>query len=106
MKIREQLRAARRQAGVTQRELARRAGVPQSTVARIESGILEPRADTAERIAAALGLSFAVEPRFGEGVDRGLIRRYLRLSPRERIEYGAATGRALRRLRSAAEGTG
>lgn len=36
------LREARRACGLTQRDLARRAGVAQSTVARIEAGTLSP----------------------------------------------------------------
>ncbi len=38
-------REARRLAGLSQREFARRAGVPQSTVARIERGRMEPTFD-------------------------------------------------------------
>lgn len=40
------VRSARRQAGLTQRELAQRTGIPQSTIARIERDQNDPRAST------------------------------------------------------------
>ena len=47
---------ARQQAGLTQRELAERAGVTQSEIARIESGKREPSIPTIQRILAGAGL--------------------------------------------------
>lgn len=55
------LRAARRGAGLTQRELARRAGTAQSVVARIESGQTSPAADTLARLLAAAGFEARIE---------------------------------------------
>ncbi|MFF0467025.1 helix-turn-helix domain-containing protein [Micromonospora zamorensis] len=50
------LRALRRRADLSQRELAQRAGVPQPTLARIESGrALDPRFRTVERLVRAAG---------------------------------------------------
>jgi transcriptional regulator with XRE-family HTH domain len=55
------LRALRRQADLSQRELAQRSGVPQSTIARIESGAAtDPRFRTVERIVAAAGATLDV----------------------------------------------
>lgn len=48
--------------GLSQRELARRAGVPQSTVGRIEAGLLDPRIGTVERLLRACGMDLAVVP--------------------------------------------
>lgn len=68
------LREARRRADLSQRELAARAGVPQSTVARIETGVIDPKASTLRRILRACGADIEAMPVLGEGVDRTLIR--------------------------------
>ncbi len=55
------LRALRRLADLSQRELAARSGVPQSTVARIESGqAVDPRFRTVERLIRAAGSTLGV----------------------------------------------
>ena len=54
------LTSARVRAGLSQRELAARAGVAQSTVARIESGHADPAFSTLERLLAAAGLEMRV----------------------------------------------
>ena len=89
------LTQARRAAGMTQRQLAEKAGVPQSTVARIESGAMDPRSETLGRLLRACDQELAVRPRLGVGIDRSLIREHLKLSPRERIE---TTGRAAKEV--------
>lgn len=48
---------ARRRAGLTQRELARRAGVVSDTVSRLERGLTVPETSSLLRIAHALGVS-------------------------------------------------
>lgn len=53
------LRIARARTGMTQRQLAQAAGVPQSTIARIESGARQPSLPMLMRILAAVDL----EPR-------------------------------------------
>lgn len=93
MRIQTLLRNARRRAGLTQRALAQRAGVPQSTVGRIEAGAIDPRASTLDRLLRASGHSLEVELRLGEAVDRTLLRGQLALSPRERIESMALAAR-------------
>lgn len=50
----EELRAMRLRAGLTQSEVARRAGVSQSLIARIETGKVNPRVSTLLRIYRAL----------------------------------------------------
>jgi transcriptional regulator with XRE-family HTH domain len=78
------LREARREAGLGQRELARRAGMPQPTVSRIERGIASPRFDTLDRLLLECGRQLDLAERSGLGVDRSLIRERLMLTPGER----------------------
>ncbi|HET7665030.1 MAG TPA: helix-turn-helix transcriptional regulator [Mycobacterium sp.] len=89
------LREARRRAGLTQRALAEMAGVPQPTVARIESGSVTPRADTFARLLRAAGSELVVEPRLGIGVDRTLIRDRLAMTPARRIRLAVDEAHAL-----------
>lgn len=51
----ELVRQARRVAGLTQRELARRAETAQSVIARIETGLTSPTISTLNRLLAAAG---------------------------------------------------
>lgn len=55
------LREARARAGLTQRELARRARTAQSVVARIERGRTDPSAATLARLLAAAGFELRAE---------------------------------------------
>lgn len=89
------VRYARRRAGLTQRALARLAGLPQPTIARIESGAVSPRMDTVERLLDACGMRLALEPRAGRGIDRTAIRELLRLTPAERLAAAVADAGAL-----------
>ena len=61
------------------------AGVPQSTVARVELGQLSPRVDTLDRILRAAGQTLSTERVLGIGVDRSQIRELLRLTPAQRL---------------------
>ncbi|MBA2438332.1 MAG: helix-turn-helix transcriptional regulator [Acidimicrobiia bacterium] len=92
------LRHARRAAGLTQRELARRAGVPQSTVARIEGGDHQPLVSTLDRLLQACGRSLDVSPLRGAGIDRTLIHALLALSPTERVQRAVDDAAGLARL--------
>lgn len=80
------LRATRRRAGLTQRQLALRLGISQAAIAKLE----RPRANpTFETLAGALWatghrLELRASPRRG-GVDESLVRRQLELSPGERL---------------------
>jgi transcriptional regulator with XRE-family HTH domain len=71
---------ARLAAGASQRELARRSGVPQASISRIEHGLVSPRAETLDRLLRACGRDVEVVARPGAGLDRTLIRARLRLS--------------------------
>jgi predicted transcriptional regulator len=87
------LRQARRRAGLTQRQLASKAGVPQPMVARIESGAVIPRVDTLDRLLEACGEGLESHPRPGRGLDRTLSRELLRLDPSARARVATQSNR-------------
>jgi predicted transcriptional regulator len=102
MKPKTLLKKARRESGLSQRALAKAAGVPQSTVGRIESGAIDPRAGTLQRLLEACGWDLILEPRLGQGVDESQIRERLALSPRERIERATKAAQNLAQIRGRA----
>jgi len=57
--IGEYLKRARYRAGLTQQELADKAGTTQTTVARIERDAVEPEITTIRKLAAALDVRIA-----------------------------------------------
>lgn len=59
----EQLRAAREQKGLSQRELSALAGVPQSHISKIENGGVDLRISSLSAIARALDLELTLVPR-------------------------------------------
>lgn len=101
MNVAEWVNGARRSAGLTQRELAERSGVPQPTIARIEGGKQMPRADTLDRLLRGCGWELDMSLRRGDGEDRGLIRSWLTFTHEQRAERGAAYGRFADDLRQA-----
>lgn len=94
----ELVRRARRGAGLTQRGLARRSGIPQPTIAAIETGRQDPRLETMRSLVRACGREVAVLLRPGQGVDRTQLRELLRLTPGQRLRLAAADARGLERL--------
>jgi transcriptional regulator with XRE-family HTH domain len=96
------LREARLRAGLTQRELARLAGVPQPAVSRIERDHVSPRIDTLDVLLRACGLALDLVDRPGRGVDRTLIRERLRLSVPDRARLAALEWNRTRAFRTAA----
>ena len=80
------IREARRSAGLTQAELARRLGVAQPVVARLETRAANPTVETLDRTLRATGhrLALASEPHV-PSVDESLIRKHLELSPADRV---------------------
>jgi len=57
----EQYVRCRKLQGITQAELAKRAGVPRSNITRFESGNYNPSLELLVRIAAALGMSLKMQ---------------------------------------------
>jgi hypothetical protein len=73
--------------------------MPQSTVARIELGLMDPRVGTLDRLLRECGMSLEVEPRLGDGVDRTQIRELRKLTPKQRVEHMAAANRGMAPIR-------
>jgi transcriptional regulator with XRE-family HTH domain len=84
------LAGARRRAGLTQRELAARAGLPASTVARIESCRVDPRFGTLMALLRECGETLSVGIRGSAGIDMGQIRARLALDPADRLRVSVA----------------
>ena len=91
MKSSHLLQEARRRAGLTQAEFARRVGTSQSAIARWESGGVRPPLETLARLVRACGfeLSLSLEPVDGE--DAALIEHNLSLTPAQRLDQLART---------------
>lgn len=96
------LRAARRRAGLTQRKLASASGTPQATIARIESGDVDPRFGTLLRLLGACGYDVDLARLLGQGVDRLHIRANLELTPAQRLARVAREAATLDALRGIA----
>lgn len=80
------IRNARREAQMTQAELARRLGVSQPAVAKLERPGANPTVETLERVLSATGHRLLLNaPAHRPGVDESLIRRQLELTPEQRI---------------------
>ncbi|MGH2799737.1 MAG: helix-turn-helix transcriptional regulator [Thermoleophilaceae bacterium] len=92
------MRSARRRAGLTQRALAERAGVPQPTIAAIEAGRQDPRFSTLLRLLRASGAELESVPLAGVGVDRSVIRELLKLTPAQRVRAVPREARFVREL--------
>ena len=98
----ELLRQARERAGLSQRQLAQRAGTAQSVVARIERGLTSPSWDTLERLLEAAGYELAaqVEPRVVVGshvLDE--VAGILRMTPEQRLQEVKNVSEFLHRAR-------
>ena len=91
---------ARRRAGLTQAALAARAGVPQSTVARIETGTRSPSAAMVERLVTAAGFELRVGLGQPDAATASLFERTLRRTPAERLADATRAGRFVLRARA------
>lgn len=82
------IKEARTAAGLTQAELARRAGTSQPTVAAYESGDKVPTVATLDRLLRAAGVALTVTPR-PEAPRTTRLRRLLREHRREILDLAA-----------------
>lgn len=96
------LREARKRAGLSQRELAVRAGTSQSAVARYEQGASEPTFERLSQLIEACGLEIFVTIGKGDdGHDLGLALHNLTLSPDQRLDKVVALTDFVREARHA-----
>lgn len=82
------LREARTRAGLTQRELAKRARTAQSVIARIERGQSDPSWETLTRLIAAAGFDLHGQLTLRSTPDSHMLQdvaRILSLTPEERL---------------------
>ncbi len=101
MSISSVVREARRRAGLTQAALAERAGVPKSTVGRIESGARTPSGELVERLVRAAGLEVTVSLSVPDPGTDSMLERTLRRSPAERLADATRVARFVLRGRRA-----
>lgn len=93
------VRYSRRRAGLTQRALSAKAGIPQETIARIERGRTDPRVGTLDRLLEACEYGLEALPRLGIGIDRSQFYSLLRATPGERLRVGMADDRHMLEFR-------
>ena len=99
MILRNLVREARKRAGWTQAELGRRAGVPQSTIARIETGARTPSTDMVERLVRAAGFEVRVSLGDPDPDASSLFAETLRKTPAERLADATRAARFVLRGR-------
>jgi transcriptional regulator with XRE-family HTH domain len=93
--------AARKQQGLSQRELASLTGISQPMISAIERGRQDPRHSTLERILVACGQELDLVIRGGRGIDRTQFVESLRRTPAERLARVPKGARWLKQLRRA-----
>lgn len=93
------IREARKRAGLTQAELGRRVGKPQSVISRWERGEVLPNLETLRDLIRACGLELTFEIADRDDSYVAQIERMLRMTPSERIARSVATTRTLAGLR-------
>lgn len=72
MELVEEISKKRKQLKISQRELASRCKIPQSTIGRMESGAVMPNLQTLEKIASELGLKISLKPQTASNRWEGL----------------------------------
>ena len=96
------LREARLRAGLTQKELARRAGTSQPAIARWESGAVQPSLERLRDLIRACGLELTYGlANYDDSYDYFIDQR-LRLDPEGRVRQALAEEQVFERIRQAA----
>jgi len=105
----ELLRSARRQRGLNQAELARRAGTTQTYVSRLERGAVQPSITTLQRLlhAAGMRLRVDIEPLpVGNEDARQLRADFESSTPEQRVADAMALSEFLTGVAAAADSRG
>jgi transcriptional regulator with XRE-family HTH domain len=100
------IKIARHRAGFTQRELAERLALPQSSIARWESGARQPTIDNLVEAVRACGLDVTVALHAMDRSNDGFIWELLDETPAERLRRMVAAANELQPFRSAARRSG
>jgi transcriptional regulator with XRE-family HTH domain len=96
------LREARLRAGLTQQQLAKRAGTSQSAIARWESGAVQPSLERLRELIRACGLELTYGlANYDDSYDYFIDQR-LRLDPEKRVRQALAEEQVFERIRQAA----
>jgi transcriptional regulator with XRE-family HTH domain len=93
------LKEARRRAGLTQAELAERSGRPQSTIARWESGRVQPSLESLRDAIRACGLELGFTIANFDDSYIPFIERNLALLPSERLAKAVHVANVFRDMR-------
>ena len=102
MKGNHLVREARKRAGLSQAELARRVGTTQSVISRLERGTTAPSLQTISELVRACGFELGVSlARHDDDHDWSLVQQNLRLSPERRIQQVARAAKFMTELRAA-----
>lgn len=96
------VREARKRAGLTQRELAGRAGTTQSAIARLESGRTGPSFELVRRLVGLCGYRLGVFLSPADDSDLLQAQRLTGMTPQERLDDLVSAVEALRVLRERA----
>ena len=99
MLLRNLVREARKRAGLTQLALSKRAHVPQSTIAQIESGARIPSTDMVERLVRVAGLEIRVGLEEPDRETGSLFERTLRRNPEQPLADATRAARLVVRGR-------
>lgn len=95
------LREARLRSGLTQQQLATRAGTSQSAIARWESGAVQPSLERLRELIRACGLELTYGlANYDDSYDEW-IERYLSLTPEERVQQAIDRAGVVRELQAA-----
>ena len=95
----ELVREARKRSGMTQQQLADKAGTTQSAIARLESGRTSPSLEDVQRLMRLAGWELIVELAPFDDSDRVQARALKKLTPEQRIHRNDRFVRQVVRLR-------